>query len=66
MDPCKNDNELFGSVTGIEFPDLISEYQLIEKDSAPLTYKLWLEILKYYFILLSVRSAVPIHSKYEL
>jgi hypothetical protein len=32
---CEHGNELLGSIKGGEFIDLLSNYQLVKKDSAP-------------------------------
>jgi len=32
---CEHCNELTGSITGEEFLDCLSDYQLLKKDSAP-------------------------------
>jgi hypothetical protein len=41
MSPCEHSNEPFGPISGREFLDWLSDYQLLKKDSAPFENFSW-------------------------
>jgi hypothetical protein len=46
--PCGYGNELSGSINGGEFSDQLSDYQLLERNSAPFTVDLILNFTSEY------------------